>query len=66
MKNIIKKIRLLIFKIKIWYKQPRYCDYPEAATPLFGCWGLLYNKDFPKCCKDCELNKDLKKDEYES
>jgi hypothetical protein len=39
--------------------QPEWCTYPDAATPVLGCWSLLNGRvtgeDF---CKRCELHKE--------
>ena len=39
--------------------QPEWCEYPDAATPVWGCWSLLNGRatgeDF---CKVCEMHKE--------
>lgn len=44
--------------IKSEYKQPDWCNYPDALNGVMGCWSLIdlsdrkVNKEF---CKTCEL-----------
>ena len=43
-------------------EQPKWCNYPHAASPTFlGCWSLLDGlvKD-ESYCKDCDCYKRLK------
>lgn len=45
--------------------QPEWCEYPDAAMPVFGCWSLLNGRvtgeDF---CKGCEMHKEnIRQDE---
>jgi len=39
-----------IFDFMNEFKQPDWCNYPEALTPLFGCSSL--NKKDTKVCKE--------------
>ena len=42
-------------------EQPKWCDYPDATRPFFGCWslldGLVKEESY---CKDCDCYKQLK------
>lgn len=39
-------------------KQPEWCNYPDAAVPLWGCWSLLSGMvKSEKYCKKCERYK---------
>jgi hypothetical protein len=43
------------------YKQPDWCNYPEALRGKMGCWSLFYhpeiiNKEYCKDCNECNLN----------
>lgn len=39
-------------------EQPKWCSYPEADIPFWGCWSLLAgyvkNEDY---CKKCDAYK---------
>ena len=40
------------------YKQPDWCDYPDALEGVMGCWSLIYRKPVSETyCKDCECFK---------
>jgi hypothetical protein len=41
------------------YKQPDWCEYPDATIPPVGCWKLLYEKiDSSQACGNCEFIKE--------
>lgn len=43
------------------FKQPTWCNYPEALSGIMGCWTLTSDegrqKISRKFCKDCECYK---------
>lgn len=41
------------------YKQPDWCDYPDALTGPMGCWSLTMGVQFVclDYCKSCPLFK---------
>lgn len=45
------------------YKQPDWCEYPDALGGAMGCWslvgGTIKNQGH---CKNCDLNKDYEKE----
>jgi len=48
-------------KLEKLYRQPRWCDYPEAMRGTMGCWSLISteidNRTLNKTkCHDCELS----------
>ena len=42
-------------------EQPKWCNYPDATRPIFGCWslfgGLVKDESY---CKDCDCYKQPK------
>ena len=41
------------------YKQPKWCDYPDALSGYMGCWSLVGGKVTGKdYCKGCDLFND--------
>ena len=61
------KLSQLILKLFSWHPdiymflvkklQPKWCDYPEAFTPIFGCWSLTVKGMKVPNCVECELYK---------
>ena len=47
-------------------KQPKWCNYPNANQPIWGCWslldGLVKNEDYCKNCDCYKNNMNHKKD----
>ena len=43
-------------------EQPKWCTYPEATEPVWGCWSLLgghvTGEDY---CKKCEMYRKKEK-----
>ena len=41
------------------YRQPRWCDYPEALASVLGCWSLMTPGKIRsiKNCYNCSLCK---------
>lgn len=39
------------------YSQPEWCNYPEALTPIMGCWSLVSDHITVnnESCKTCDL-----------
>ena len=54
-----------IFQIKQMFKQPDWCNYPNALDGFLGCWSLMdisedglrtkISKEFCKKCDECSL-----------
>ena len=67
-----EEIQKLLDKKKTWgyvmkrYKQPGWCDYPEALGGATGCWSLVdcfgRRKEIGKTmCKTCDCSKYYRK-----
>jgi hypothetical protein len=42
------------------YRQPSWCNYPEAMTGMMGCWSLMFTETKDKRkekCFTCDLSK---------
>lgn len=45
----------------IKYAQPKWCTYPEANKPVWGCWSLLEGKVVDEnFCRTCECHEHYK------
>lgn len=47
------------------YKQPDWCEYPNALQGSFGCWSLIGGtvaKEGEEFCKTCDAHKNYKEE----
>jgi len=64
--KLIKEKRTVGYILKS-YKQPSWCNYPEALSMTMGCWSLCdlkknglrtkISKKFCQSCPECKLYK---------
>lgn len=58
-KDDILEIVGSIHENKQSFVQPEWCTYPDAATPILGCWSLLNGRVTGEgFCKGCEMYKE--------
>jgi len=45
------------------YKQPDWCNYPNALEGGMGCWSLVFHREKinKKFCRNCDLFMEVKK-----
>ena len=50
--KIIKEYGLTVAQFLEKYKQPDWCEYPEALAGQMGCWSLILSRSI-HCKADC-------------
>lgn len=52
------KNKIIVSEILKKYKQPDWCNYPDALVGVMGCWSLISNEPngviSRKFCSDCD------------
>lgn len=57
--QLIKESKMTVGKLLERFKQPDWCEYPEALAGQMGCWSLVTSRNVNgiKDCGDCEYIK---------
>ena len=50
--QIIKESKMTVGEFLERFKQPDWCEYPEALAGQMGCWSLVLSRNI-NCIKDC-------------
>ena len=59
----LQKTKMTWDDLNKFYKQPDWCNYPDALNPL-GCWGLIYRHcRSEQYCSKCDLHDSIMKPE---